>query len=184
MYKITQPAMVCNANNLEKGFIPYAMWNTRTVTQDVPARWLAQNIADVAKTAQGGYLRALVLNAHGYPGNLGLGTGIDTTSVKDFALLKGLVKEIYIVGCAIAGARQSKVRHGEWLDGLPLCTTLAQSAGAHVYAPKTGQRQSKEDRRSGIPFGYIDDFEGETVVCFPDGSSQPWNGKTSLVFKD
>lgn len=183
MYKITQPAMVCNASNLEKGFLPYAMWNTRTVTQDVSPRWLAQNIADVAKTAEGGFLRVLVLNAHGYPGNLGLGTGIDATSVKDFAVLNNLVSEIYIVGCGIAGSRQSRIRHGEMLDGLPLCTTLAQTVGAYVYAPKSGQKQSKEDRSSGIPFGYIDDFEGELVVCLPNGSSQPWDGKHSLIRK-
>lgn len=180
MYQIPSPAMACNADNM-KGFIDYRMWNTRKVAADVSPSSLAANIASVARSAEGGYLVALVLNAHGYPGHLGLGSGIEETDASAFAPLKGLVDQIYIVGCGIAGFRQNKAHTG-YIEGLTLCQKLSQATNAYVIAPKSGQRQTKEDRSDGIPIGYIDDYEGEVLVFYPpEGTARPFNPQVPLA---
>lgn len=178
MYKVPSPAMVCNASNLG-GFLDYKMWNTRTVTQDVPPASLVANIVSVAKSAPDGYLAALVLHSHGNPGYLDLGTGIFASTAPLFASLKGLVGDIYIVGCSIAGFRKNKAHTG-YLDGSQFCIALAKNSGAYVYAPKVDQSHSDKDRRR-TPFGYIDDYEGEVLVFLPDGSSQSWNKEVPLA---
>lgn len=181
MIEIPQPAMVCNAENIADSFLPYKMWNTRTVTKDVPISWLIQNIVDVAKTAPGGILKSLVLNSHGAHGQIHLGKGIYESTAPRFAPLKGLVGDIFIVSCGVAGSGPSKYDRSLFLDGWPLCTELAKQSGAYVYAPKSNQSQSRRDRSSGIPYGYVDDVEGEAFVFLPDGSSRPWDKKAPVA---
>jgi hypothetical protein len=184
MIKIPGPAMACNAADMGN-FMEYKMWNTRTVKDDVPPAALAVNIVSVANSAPKGVvgaracyvrkfaLEALVLNCHGYPGHLGLGTGIDASTVGGFSVLKGLIPRIYIVSCGVAGIRKNK-SHTGYLDGPSFCISLAQATGADVIAPTNSQRQSKEDRSDGIPMGYIDDYEGDVRLFSKDGKSSPW----------
>jgi len=183
MIKIPGPAMVCNAADMGN-FMDYRMWNTRTVDANVAPASLAMNILSVAQSAQGvdgpraSYVRqipleSLVLNSHGYPGYLGLGTGLYAANVGAFSALKGKVVRIYIVACDIAGFRKNE-SHTGYLDGPGFCRLLAQTTGALVIAPTAKQRQSKEDRRDGIPFGYIDDYEGQVLQFSPDGQSKIW----------
>ena len=130
---------------------------------------------------RGGRLAALVLNAHGYPGHLGLGTGIKAGDAGSFGILKGFVDQIYIVGCGIAGIRKNRA-NTEYLDGPAMCQALCLATNAYVIAPKSAQRQTTEDRSSGVPFGHIDDYEGDVLLFSPPkGESSPWNAAVPLA---
>ena len=57
--------------------------------------------AKVAGDVRGG-LRCVVFNSHGWPGKLGIGTGITPPQANLFKVLSGKVNTIFIVACEVA----------------------------------------------------------------------------------
>jgi len=171
MITIPQPSMALNASDVPGA--KYKMWNTwevpETETPDHILRWSAQ----VASVATGGYLRALIINCHGYYGfnaqgrlvggfGMKLGTGIHRSDTSKFSVLRGKVSGILISACGVARVAKHGVS-GDG-DGEAFCREIAQYSGAHVFAGTTHQVGDLW-----LPFGKIDDFEGVIVGYSPRG---------------
>jgi hypothetical protein len=173
MITIPQPAMVLNAENVPGP--DYKMWNTRKVTKDTDPKGLMTNVASVAKAADGGRLKALVINCHGYSREkkggygLSLGTGITRANVHPlFTTLSGLVDDIWLVACQAATISEP----GGDGDGNLFCCAMAKAAGANVYASTAKQTTGLWPY---IPYGKIDGFEGKVYKYKSDGSCELTN---------
>src|SRR5690242_10968938 len=111
MILIPQPSMALNADDVPGAKVQ--MWNSWTVpSTDQPGHILAW-VSRVADQAPDGYLRALVLNCHGFYGQddfgrevggfgLKLGTGIRRPDAPLFAQLRKKVRAIVITACGTA----------------------------------------------------------------------------------
>ena len=163
MITIAQPSMVMNAEGVPGP--DYHMWNTWRVPKgDKPDHILGWAGA-VARGAPGSKLNAVVINCHGDPAQLYLGTGISWPEVPLFSNLAGCVDDIHIVACGV-------VTFGGANDGNLFCGAIAKAAKANVYA-------SNADQTTGawpyIPYGKIDGYEGKVWKWHPDGSNELTN---------
>jgi hypothetical protein len=183
MIAIPQPAMALNAAAAPGS---YEMHNSMTVDTNYDPDALMGWVADVAKGAPGGRLRALVIRSHGACGYIALGNGIKAAQAKAFAKINGLVDDIFVVGCRVAGTEK---RSRGYVEGMTLCFELAKQSGAFVFASSANQAIDEKLRQRGEsppnpPFGYIDDFEKPAFVFHPDGSTkEDWNGKLPFAKK-
>ncbi|HEX2891366.1 hypothetical protein [Vineibacter terrae] len=160
MITLAQPSMALNAENVPGP--DYKMWNTWRVPKgDTPSHVIGWT-ATVAKGASGGKLNALVINCHGRPAHLSLGTGFGWSEVPLFAGLAGLVDDIYIVACKV-------VSFGGSADGNLFCGAIAKAAKANVYASNASQTTGLWPS---IPYGKIDGYEGKVWKWHPDGSNE------------
>jgi hypothetical protein len=158
MITLKQPSMALNAENVPGP--DYKMWNTMRVSMTAAP---VDVLAWTAKVARGpGKLNALVINCHGSPASLKLGTGIRWPQVPLFSLLFGLVDDIYLVACKV-------VSFGGPKDGNLFCGAIAKTAKANVYASNTSQTTGLWPT---IPYGKIDGFEGKVWKWHPDGSNE------------
>jgi hypothetical protein len=138
------------------------MWNTwRVPRTDSPAHILNW-AATVARGAPGGKLNALVINCHGGPARLSLGTGIGWPQVPFFSSLSGLVDEIYLVACEVVSFTGPS-------DGNLFCGAIAKAAKTNVYASNHTQTTGLWPL---IPYGKIDGFEGKVWKWHSDGSNE------------
>jgi hypothetical protein len=158
MITLAQPSMALNAENVPGP--DYKMWNTMRVAQSAAPSDVLGWTAKVAKGA--GKLNAVVINCHGSPASLGLGTGIQWPQVPLFSCLGGLVNDIYIVACNV-------VSFGSATDGNLFCGAIAKAAKANVYASNASQNTGLWPS---IPYGKIDGFEGKVWKWRPDGSNE------------
>ncbi len=163
MFEIPQPSMAVNSHNVPPP--DYRMWNTRKVDQNVNAYDLLNNIETVADSATGGYLRCLVLNSHGSPGHLGIGTGIGRGETYLFSALQGKVRTIVIVACEVAQIEKPN----DWQDGNLLCCEIAKNAQAYVFA-STALQNPGAYWILGLPSNCVDEYEGDVYRWAPDGS--------------
>ena len=92
MISIAQPAMALNSEDAPGPH--YKMWNSWEVPRSESPSHILGWTATVAKKATGGKLKTLVINCHGSPAHLSLGTGIGWSEVTLFSALSGLVDEI------------------------------------------------------------------------------------------
>jgi hypothetical protein len=163
MITLKQPSMALNAEGVPGP--DYHMWNTWRVSPSTPPAHILGWTATVAKGATGGRLNAVVINCHGRPATLGLGTGIGWPEVPLFSLLIDLVDEIYLVACNVVSFSGTG-------DGNLFCGAIAKAAKADVYA-------SNHTQDTGlwpcIPYGKIDGFEGKVWKWHSDGSNELTN---------
>jgi hypothetical protein len=169
MIKVPFPHMCLHSHDVpgEK----YKMWNTDTVPANKTVPEMVDQIVGIARTAPGGYLETLIFNSHGWPGRILIGTIIDRTDCdagKFKPILDGrLVRNIWIVACEVAYIEKA----GTVSDGNYFCYRFAQSTGAYVTAG-TAVQWSQKIYSFGIgklPYGYIDDWEGEVFRWNPEG---------------
>jgi hypothetical protein len=126
--------------------------------------------------APGGKLGSLVINCHGYEVKSGggyglqLGAGIQRRHTALFRGLKGLLSEIHIVACKAAQISDPGTS-GDG-DGNLFCCEIAKNAGVNVYASTAMQTPGLWNDLWGIPYGKIDDYEGDVYRWRPDGSCQ------------
>jgi hypothetical protein len=150
----------------------YRMWNTRDVTRGETLDKILNDVVAVAKSAEGGKLFALIINAHGFTskksgkGGFGINLGKDGIHRKDtgkFTLLRGYVERIIINSC---GAAQVAIPNatGEG-DGNLLCSEIASNAQAYVIAATVTQLGDAW----WLPPYFIDGFEGLVKRYNPDG---------------
>jgi hypothetical protein len=186
MITLSEPHMALNAKYDKRPLVPYNMGNNMEVTsKHEPVNVMAW-VATVAKGSDGGKLNALVINCHGRPGALDLGTSI--TSLEDakcFAKLQGLVNDIFLISCAVAGVRKSK-DGTEMVEGISFCCEIAKQAKARVFASGKAQSltmgEAKAAVNQGLPKGQIDEFETPAYIFHSDGkTSQSWDGKSYPV---
>jgi len=161
MIYLDPPHMVLNAQNVPGP--DYKMWNTWRVPSTEPPAKICGWPAIVAAGAPGGKLKNLVFNCHGLPGKLFVGStwAFDWTDIPRFAVLAGLVENIYLVACEIVSFTGGH-------DGNMFCCGIAKTAACNVFA-------SDSDQSTGlwptIPYGYIDGYEGKVWKWKPDGSN-------------
>lgn len=171
MFEIPQPSMALNSHNVPPP--DYRMWNTRKVDKDVQPSDLLNNIASVAESATGGYLRCLVFNSHGSPGHLGMGTGIGLGDTNLFSALQGKVRTIVIVACEVAyigDNRTCSATLNAWQNGDRFCREIAQSSQAYVFA-STDLQNPGAYYILGLPLNCVDEYEGDVYRWAPkDGS--------------
>lgn len=156
--------MVLNAHNVPGE--EYQMWNTWKVAKSTSVDQMVSHIANIAKTAPGGKLETLIFNAHGSPGRIRIGTHIIYLDVEKFRPLRDLVKRIWIVACQVAQIKETK----SMTDGNRFCYRLAQESGAYVRAGTAVQITYPDLLITNfIPYGYIDEWEGEVFTWNPKG---------------
>lgn len=166
MIKVPFPHMVLNAHNAPGE--EYRMYNSWKVSATTTVDEMVSNIADVARNAPGGKLETLIFNGHGGPGRIRVGTGITHDHVGKFRVLGDakLVERIWIVACKVARIKEA----GAITDGNQFCYRLAQEAGAFVRASSATQITYPDLLIANfIPYGHIDEWEGEVFTWNPKG---------------
>lgn len=163
MFEIPQPSMALNSHDVPAP--DYRMWNTYKVAKDTSPGHMLGWTSAVARGAAGG-LRCLVINSHGSPGRLHIGTGIDRSQANTFRLLKGMVNTIFIVACEIAA-----IGGKGCLDGNMMCGAIAQASGATVFCSTALQSTGLYTYLS-LPIGTIDEYEGTVLQYNRDGSNK------------
>jgi hypothetical protein len=130
-------------------------------------------------------LRCLVINAHGQAALIGLGRhGICLKNLEQFGnAIQGKFHRIEILSCNVARIQRDHVpwhMHPRWGpnaqpirmrflpgDGHHFCARLAQLSGAFVRAAT--EPQSHAQNHVVFPSGWIDNYEGLSVVYNPAG---------------
>jgi hypothetical protein len=163
MFDIPQPSMVLNSHDVPPP--DYQMWNSYKVAADTTPDHMIGWTAAVAKSVNRG-LRCLVINCHGVPGELQIGTGIVLSEAAAFRALKGLVNTIFIVACEVAA-----IQGRGPLDGNLLCGAIAKAAGATVFC-STALQSTGLYTLIGLPSGTIDEYEGTVLRYNANGSNK------------
>lgn len=145
----------------------FQMWNTWDIATTESAEHTVDWIGQVARSADGGRLRNLVLSCHGNSGRLLLGTGFDTNNVQLFQQLNGLIDKIWLPNCRVARGA----------TGGDFCGEMAQGIGGYVVAPPEIQCDYFED----VPYDMMTSFEGLVLSFGPDGDVS-WRGRNPSMF--
>jgi hypothetical protein len=173
MITIISPSMAINDPRAPRS---YTMDVTKSVTARTTMEDIVTLILDAAGTRSGGVIQNLVLNAHGGPGLLAIGTGLDSSSMGPFSRVRGRVHKIWFTGCLSARiAGPATAAHGDGAalralgvnsgDGHAFIGAFARLTGCHVVAPTEMQSGS----RSSYPSGQIDSYEGLVLSYSPAG---------------
>jgi hypothetical protein len=164
---VAQPAMALNSSDVPGA--TYRMWNTWEVKPDEDIDHILGWTAAVAKGAPGGKLKMVILNCHGFyrsgVGGYGLkmGKGIYRSNLTKFAVLNGLVENIWITACGAA-----RMSPADWKgdgDGNVFCSEMAKQSGAYVVAATTHQ-----DGDVFLAKNHVDNFEGLVLQYGPMGN--------------
>jgi len=113
------------------------------------------------------WLRNVVINCHGGPGELYVGgENSPPITLKDLGLFAKLrtkdIGAIWMVGCLVATGG----------NGQHFCSQLAITLGCDVVAANDEQFVERRYMRGNCPFGTIDDFEGTAYRFSPSGSKE------------
>jgi hypothetical protein len=155
MIYMKQPSLVLHAQGIEKNGYLYKMWATwtapKTLTSSVLVGWIEQAIDQSEEL----YLHNVIINCHGEPGYLHIGTGVGEYDLEPFKRLrqKQSIGRLWLVACRV------HAKTGDSL-GSRFCSSLAASAGCPVAAADELQVSTWDK----IPYGYIDDFEGNLYL--------------------
>lgn len=174
MITITSPSMAINDPRVGTA---YNMDVTKAVTATTTMRQIVDLILAAARTARGGVLQNVVLSAHGTPGRLAIGTGLDSGSMAPFADVRGKVFKIWFTGCLtarIAGPQTAAHGDGAALraygansgDGHAFVSGFARLTGCYIVVPTEIQLSA----RSSYPLGQIDTYEGLLLSYDPAGT--------------
>lgn len=160
MIKMKQPSLVLHAKGIEKNGYLYKMWATWTVPSTLTPTVLVSWIEHAIDVSEERYLHNVVINCHGEPGYVHIGTGIGEHDLEPFTRLrqKQSIGRIWLVACRVHATGNSL--------GSSFCTSLAATAGAPVAAADKLQVSTWDT----IPYGHIDDFEGTLYLYNGAGS--------------
>src|SRR5262245_9384023 len=160
MIGVPYPHMVLNSHNVPAP--DYKMYNSWKVEKGTSVEAMISNIAAVARHAPGGRLSTLIFNSHGEPGRIKIGAHITRADVAKFNVLKSesLVDRIWVVACRVALIDGG----GSDTDGNYFCYRLAQESGAFVRASTDYQKIMDIPFYDDVPYGYIDEWEGDVYV--------------------
>lgn len=158
MIKLEQPALALHSFDVP-GY-KYRMQFTEHLPSNTTVQNVTVKILSYAEQTANNYLRNVVINCHGSPGELHIGAGA-TINRNNLSLMRLLnfkgqkVETIWIVACQVAGYHQSIVKLGSYF-----CSELAKAAGCFVVA---ADRMQYVNPRFYIPLGlknHIDNYEG------------------------
>jgi hypothetical protein len=171
MIKMKQPSLVLHAEDVP-GY-RYKMSTTRVIAKTMPVPGIFDLIADTVDKAPEMRLNNVILNSHGLPGKIFMGTGITISDTAPFETLKAKdIGCIWIVACLV-GATKYKT----WvLDGPAFCSTLAVKTRTFVCAADVIQSvDAGFEIYSRLPFtpsGNIDRYEGTLTRYDPSGKKK------------
>ena len=136
---------------------------TWDIDADMPREVIISWVVTVARFV-GGRLKHVVLNCHSTPAYLMLGRGFDSRSVALFAGWRGLVDNIWLPNCGIAGFGVDKIDGTIW-DGRDFCSKMAMHARCRVVAP-TGTQSGVAMT---LPVNMMPVLDGEVLVFGQNG---------------
>ncbi|HEX7815918.1 hypothetical protein [Dyella sp.] len=169
MISIEQPAMVLNAVTSPR-IGRLQMWNSWDVSGATTARQIIDWVATVARGAEGGKLKNLVIHSHGIPGAILIGQGFNRNNVGLFSGLSGLVDKIWLVACRPAYIDPScNTTTGTGVcvsDGNMFVSAMARAASCYVVASTETQTELNQT----YPFGVITTYEGLVLSYGPAGN--------------
>lgn len=185
MIHIDSPSMVLNDT---RSPLTYSMDVTRSVDATTSIRAMVDMILAGARTAQGGRLQSLILNAHGAPGYLQLGAGLTLATMGPFADINRKVFKIWMNSCLAARiigpetARQGDAAALQALgitsgNGHEFCSGFARLTGCYIVVSTEVQAHA----RSSYPHGVMDGFEGLVLSYNPQGQIS-WQRRYPSVY--
>lgn len=182
---IPQPSMALNAVDIRKVkddwrgvpwigardvFPKYMMWENLDVPDSMSDEIIIDMVVAAARRAPDGYLRVVVINAHGTAAFVHLGGMTFIEPV--LTTWRGKVANIWIQSCRLVTAYPdpSPRLPPELSDGNLLCSALAKLTGAYVVA--SSARQS----RIPVPmaFGEVPNWDGPVFRYEPEHGSVDW----------
>ena len=152
MIYMKQQSLVLHADGIEKAGYLYKMWATWIVRETLPVSTLVGWIEHAIDISEEAYLHNVIINCHGLPGWLSMCGGITINDLDPFKRLRQrqAIGQIYLVACRVHDDSD-----GNGL-GANFCSTLAANSGAAVLAADQLQYSTFKE----IPYGHIDDYEG------------------------
>ena len=165
MISLKQPALALHSVDVP-GF-RYQMkttWNMPTGASPSDVVFWISHMVDRSPDL---WLRNVVINCHGLPGQLFVGgKNSSPIALKDLGLFAKLrtkdIGTIWLVGCLVATGA----------NGLHFCSQLAITVGCDVVGANDSQFVERRYVRGNCPFGTIDDFEGTAYRFSPSGSKE------------
>jgi hypothetical protein len=174
--QIPQPSMALNAKDIEKTSVgnwgkPFLMWRDWTVETNITRDQIIKRVADAADSAPDGYLRVLLINAHGWHAYLSLGQGLRPLA-QSYERWKGRVANIWFCSCGLVGmaTHPKPEKPADWNDGNLFCSGLAKLTGAYVMASPDEQPLQIAQR-----WGTIPDWQGNVLRYEPEHGSVDWH---------
>lgn len=161
MIMMKQPSLVLHSHNVP-GY-KYQMWATWTAPKTLTVTTLVGWIEWAINHAPEYMLNNVIINCHGSPGYLHIGTGIGIHDLEPFQRLrqKQAIGRLWIVAC--------QVHKSDTTLGHDFCTALAAAAALSVVAADALQYVNEKT----LPYGYIDDFEGNLYAYDGSGAREP-----------
>ncbi|MCB1826598.1 MAG: hypothetical protein KDJ54_19270 [Candidatus Competibacteraceae bacterium] len=167
MITIDQPAMTLNSK-VTPPIARYQMWNSWDIDGTHTIAHIVAWVATVARGAPGGKLKNLVIQCHGSPGYIYLGTGsFNRTNVSTMNSWAGLIEKIWVVACRPAYIDPTCGPTGFCAsDGNLLISEMARAAQCYVVASTETQWNIAKT----YPFGKIPSYEGLVLSYGPQGN--------------
>lgn len=170
--RIPQPAIAINAFDKDekpnsKGEYDYSVPDCRykmklggdDINQKQDLRNVLGNVKAIAE-ANGGKIKALVINCHGSPGSLWIGNDrITIYNVNLFSIIQDKFDEIYITACGVAWG----------FTGTTFCKQLSRLTNAIIHASMQDQEGEPINVFRKKLRNKIDPFEGPVYTHYPDG---------------
>ena len=150
----------------------YQMWNTWDIDATHSPEHIVGWSATVARRATGGKLKNLVIQSHGAPGSVSIGTsGFTRSNVPLFQALAGLVEKIWIVACQPAYIDPTCGSNTVCsTDGNLFISEIARHAQCYVVA----STETQINYAMTYPFGRLPSFEG-LVLSYGPGGNVTWS---------
>lgn len=187
MFRLERPNMAVNDPRVAGGgsFRRYQMWNTWDIRENEGRQHIISWVAEVARGAQGGKLKNLVLSCHGLPGYLMLGQGFDSSHLALFGAWSGLVEKIWLPNCLVAripdAAMRAELRRDypgfNTSDGNVFCSRLAKLVHCYVVASTETQCETPGD----VPRDMMTSFEGLVLSYGPKGNVT-WSSRNPSTY--
>lgn len=187
MYRLERPNMAVNDPRVASGSSVrrYQMWNTWDITATEGRQHIVDWVATVARGADGGRLKNLVLSCHGLPGVLQLGEGFTSRHLALFAAWRGLVEKIWLPNCLVAripdAAMQAQMDrdYPGWgvSDGNVFCSTLAKQVQCYVVAATEQQCEMPIT----LPADQMTSFEG-LVLSYGPAGNVTWSSRNPSMW--
>lgn len=169
MIKLEQPALALHTHDIP-GY-KYRMQFTKFLASDATVYNVVTEILLAAKQTTDNFLKNVVINTHGSPGTLHIGTG-NVINANNLGIMKLLsmggqkVGTIWIVACQVAGYSRNIVRLGDYF-----CSELAKVAGCYVVSADKLQYVNPLVEVF-KPKNCIDNFEGTVYRWDSNGNAE------------
>lgn len=174
MITLASPSMTLNDDRSPRS---YAMDYTRNIAATTAMDTLVNYIQEAANKATGRRLSNLILNGHGAPGYLEIGTGLSEATMGPFSRIRGRVSKIWITGCLVARIGDGPCGAFPGADGHVFLSRFARLTGCYVVAATELQGSAE----ASYPTGSMDTFEGLVVSYAPSGRLS-WQRRNPSVY--